>query len=123
MKKTSILILLALFAFGPIAWAQVPLDNIPAEVNAEDATITELGHATMTVKVKIVTDSLTHHTDTLCNGTLQVAPPTNATPSEATAPTARSSTAKTTTHGSTSIGTGSIILPSMLKADLCCSAR
>ena len=69
MKKTSILILLALFAFGPIAWAQVPLDNIPAEVNAEDATITELGHATMTVKVKIVTDSLTHHTDTLCSVT------------------------------------------------------
>ena len=64
MKRLSF-ILLALFAFGRTAWAQVPLDNIPAEVNAEDATITELGHATMTIKIKIVTDSVTQRTDTI----------------------------------------------------------
>ena len=51
--------------FGPTAWAQDALGNLPAEVRAEDATITELGHATMTVEMKIVTDSLNRHTDTL----------------------------------------------------------
>lgn len=66
MRKNQLLfILFVLLAFGPTAWAQTPLGDIPAEVRAEDATITQFGHATMTVEMKIVTDSLTRRTDTL----------------------------------------------------------
>ena len=45
--------------------AQIPSSNLPSEVKAEDATITKFGHATMTVAVNIVTDTLTRRTDTL----------------------------------------------------------
>jgi len=66
MKKNGfLLILLALVIFGQMAWAQGMVHNLPAEVHAEDATITEMGHATLTVEMKIVTDTLTRHTDTL----------------------------------------------------------
>lgn len=67
MNKLQKIILLsfALLAFGSTAWAQDAPSNLPAEVRAEDATITELGHATLTVEMKIVTDSLTRRTDTL----------------------------------------------------------
>ena len=58
-----LLVVFALMVFGTTAWAQAALGNLPAEVRAEDATITELGHATMTVEMKIVTDSLNRHTD------------------------------------------------------------
>ena len=54
--QKSLLIIFALLAFGPMAWAQDASGNLPAEVRAEAATITELGHATMTVEMKIVTD-------------------------------------------------------------------
>ena len=66
MKKLQLLFaLFVLLAFRPMAWSQIPLGNLPTEVSAEDATITEFGHATMTVEMKIVTDSLTRRTDTL----------------------------------------------------------
>ena len=65
MQKTFILILLTLLIFGSTVSAQIPLGNLPTEVRAEDATITQFGHATMTVEMKIVTDSLTRRTDTL----------------------------------------------------------
>lgn len=61
----SLFYIIALMAFGQTAWAQTSSSNLPAEVRAEDATITKLGHATMTVEMKIVTDSLTRRTDTL----------------------------------------------------------
>ena len=69
MKNKPLLILFALMVnwFTPYAWAQVNLGDLPNEVNAEDATITKLGHATMTVEVQIVTDSITRRTDTLCS--------------------------------------------------------
>ena len=66
MKSFKLTIaLLFVLAFGRAAWAQATLNNLPAEVRAEDATITEFGHATMMVEVKIVTDSLTRRNDTL----------------------------------------------------------
>ena len=48
-----------------LVWAQTSSTNLPAEVRADDATITHVGHATLTVEYKIVTDSLTRRTDTL----------------------------------------------------------
>jgi surface protein len=65
MKKASILILFALLTFGMTVWAQNTFGNLPAKVNADDATITEMGHATITLGVQIVTDSMTRQTDTL----------------------------------------------------------
>ena len=65
MKKHNLFLLLVLLAFGQMAWAQVELGNLPAEVKAEDATITEFGHATMTMEMRIVTDSITRRIDTL----------------------------------------------------------
>lgn len=67
--RNYLLILLALFAFWQTAWAQATFNNLPAKVRAEDATITDFGHATLTVEVTIVTDSLTRRIDTLCEVT------------------------------------------------------
>ena len=69
MKNKLLLILFALMVnwFTPYAWSQVNYGDLPEKVNAEDATITKLGHATMTVEVQIVTDSITRRTDTLCS--------------------------------------------------------
>ena len=47
------------------AFGQSPSVGLPAEAKAEDATITQFGHATMAMEVKIVTDSLTRRTDTV----------------------------------------------------------
>lgn len=63
--KKLLFIAFGIFACGATAWAQEPHTNFPAEVKAEDATITQVGHATMTVETKIVVDSLTRRTDTL----------------------------------------------------------
>ncbi len=46
-------------------WTQTAINDIPAEVDAADATITKMGHATVTMKREIVTDPLTLKTDTL----------------------------------------------------------
>lgn len=47
--KRIIICLFSLFIIStqPI-WAQTAINDIPAEVNADDATITKMGHATMT---------------------------------------------------------------------------
>ncbi len=55
-----------LFLFGTITmWAQSGINDISAEVNADDATITDLRHATISIKREFVTDSLTQFTDTI----------------------------------------------------------
>lgn len=46
-------------------WAQSAINDIPEKVNAADATITEMGHATITMKREVVTDPLTHLADTI----------------------------------------------------------
>lgn len=46
-------------------WAQSAINDIPEKVDAADATITEMGHATITMKREVVTDPLTHLTDTI----------------------------------------------------------
>lgn len=46
-------------------WTQSAINDIPAKVDAADATITKMGHATVTMKREIVTDPLTLKTDTL----------------------------------------------------------
>ena len=47
------------------AMAQSAISDIPAEVNASDATITKMGHATMTMKREITVDPRTQRADTL----------------------------------------------------------
>ena len=47
------------------AWAQTSYGNLPETVDVNDATITKFGHATMSVEMKIVNDSVTHRVDTL----------------------------------------------------------
>ena len=63
--RKSLFFVFALLAFGQMAWAQDRFGDIPAEVKAEDANITKLGHATITVEMQIVTDSITRRIDTL----------------------------------------------------------
>lgn len=54
-----------IFCGSSHARAQSAINDIPAVINATDATITKLGHATMTVGRDVVTDPATLHADTL----------------------------------------------------------
>ena len=45
--------------------AQSAFGNVPETVDAADATITEMGHLTMTVEKEVTVDPLTQKTDTL----------------------------------------------------------
>lgn len=56
---------LLLVTAGIASWAQVAFNDIPREVNASDAVITKLGHATLTVTENIVTDAQTGRVDTV----------------------------------------------------------
>lgn len=47
-----------------VSWAQSVINDIPKEINANDATITNMGHATLTVAMKIETDPITKAVDT-----------------------------------------------------------
>ena len=60
---------LLLVTVGIASWAQVAYNDIPREVNASDAVITKLGHATVTVTENIVTDAQTGRVDTVRNVT------------------------------------------------------
>ena len=51
--------------FGLGAWAQTSYGNLPETVDVNDATITNFGHATMSVEMKIDNDPDTHRVDTL----------------------------------------------------------
>ena len=63
--KRQFLLVVFLWGVAFSAFAQNPSNSLPIEIKAEDATITEFGHATMMEKYRIVTDSLTRRTDTL----------------------------------------------------------
>ena len=54
-----------LFCGSHTAMAQSSISDFPAEVNASDATITKMGHATMTMKREITVDPRTQRADTL----------------------------------------------------------
>lgn len=58
------LMLLFVVAGLTVAWAQGAVNDIPKEINAGDATITKMGHATLTVTTHIVTDAQTGRVDT-----------------------------------------------------------
>ena len=62
MKK---LLLLALLIVAQGVWAQTDFGNLPETVNASDATITKMGHLTMTMGKEVVVDPLTQKTDTI----------------------------------------------------------
>ena len=62
-RKIAMTLLLVMVGFVA-SWAQSAINDIPKEVNASDATITDMGHATLTVKMKIVTDPITKSVDT-----------------------------------------------------------
>ena len=54
-----------LFVMASMAlWAHGAINDIPREINASDAVITQLGHATLTVTHSIVTDAQTGRVDT-----------------------------------------------------------
>lgn len=65
-QQKIIICLFSLFIFStqPIG-AQTAFSDIPAEVNAADATITKMGHATMTMTKEVIVDSLTQRADTV----------------------------------------------------------
>ena len=54
---------LLLVTAGVASWAQVAINDIPREVNASDAVITMMGHATLTVTENAVTDAQTGRVD------------------------------------------------------------
>ena len=58
-----IIALLMTVVYG--AWAQTDFGNLPETVNASDATITKMGHLTMTMGKEVVVDPLTHQSDTI----------------------------------------------------------
>ena len=62
-KKLFILILMMAAVQG--VWAQTDFGNVPDSVNASDATITKMGHLTMTMTKEVVVDPQTQQTDTI----------------------------------------------------------
>ena len=65
IPHNPLVLLLAFLLITPYAWSQANLGDLPAEVNVEDAAITKMGRATMTMHSKIVTDSVTRRSDTI----------------------------------------------------------
>lgn len=63
MKKLFIIALLIVTVQG--VWAQTDFGNVPDSVNASDATITKMGHLTMTMTKEVVVDPQTQQTDTI----------------------------------------------------------
>ena len=64
MRKTLLIIALLITVVHG-AWAQPDFGNLPETVNASDATITKMGHLTMTMGKEVVVDPLTQQTDTI----------------------------------------------------------
>lgn len=62
MKK---LFIIALLMVAQGVWAQTDFGNLPDSVNASDATITKMGHLTMTMGKEVVVDPQTQQTDTI----------------------------------------------------------
>lgn len=57
--------LVLLLAMVQGTWAQSAFGNVPETVDAADATITKMGHLTMTMEKEVTVDPLTQKTDTL----------------------------------------------------------
>ncbi|MBP5214152.1 MAG: hypothetical protein J6032_06020, partial [Bacteroidales bacterium] len=57
--------LLTVLCTPATSWAQADYGNVPETVSAADASITKLGHLTMTMEKEVVTDPQTSRTDTL----------------------------------------------------------
>ena len=57
--------LVLLLAMVQGTWAQSAFGNVPETVDAANATITKMGHLTMTVEKEVTVDPLTQKTDTL----------------------------------------------------------
>ena len=64
MRRTLLIIALLITVVHG-AWAQPDFGNLPETVNASDATITKMGHLTMTMGKEVVVDPLTQQTDTI----------------------------------------------------------
>ena len=64
VAKGAMMLLLVLVGIS-MAWAQSAINDIPKEVKASDATITQMGHATLTLRQSIVVDSVSGRVDTL----------------------------------------------------------
>lgn len=60
-----LLSLLVAMCSPTMSWAQADFGNVPETVSATDATITKLGHLTMTMEKEVVTNPQTNLTDTL----------------------------------------------------------
>ena len=67
MKQIKLWMFAAVLCFCGISnvWAQSAINDIPAEIDANDATITDMVHVTMTMKREVVYDSITHRSDTI----------------------------------------------------------
>ena len=64
VAKGAMMLLLVLVGIS-VAWAQSAINDIPKEIKASDATITQMGHATLTLRQSIVVDSVSGRVDTL----------------------------------------------------------
>ena len=64
VARGAMMLLLALVGIS-VAWAQSAINDIPKEIKASDATITQMGHATLTLRQSIVVDSVSGRVDTL----------------------------------------------------------
>lgn len=62
----QLMLAVILTLFGSInAWSQSAISDIPEVINASDATITKMGHATMEMRREVVYDSISHRADTI----------------------------------------------------------
>lgn len=59
------LALLLVVAGYTASWAQGAINDLPKEIKASDATITKIGHATLTLRQNVVLDSVSGRVDTL----------------------------------------------------------
>lgn len=65
MKKYLTLIIVLLFTVVQGVWAQTDFGNVPDTVDPNDATITKMGHLTMTMGKEVVVDPQTQQVDTI----------------------------------------------------------
>lgn len=65
MKKYLTLIIVLLFTVVQGVWTQTDFGNVPDTVDPNDATITKMGHLTMTMGKEVVVDPQTQQVDTI----------------------------------------------------------
>ncbi len=64
-EKYLTLIIVLLFTVVQGVWAQTDFGNVPDTVDPNDATITKMGHLTMTMGKEVVVDPQTQQVDTI----------------------------------------------------------